>query len=360
VYGTVKNTHNSKAEIRNNNFNIIRLCATAFVMAGHAYILNGTIAPSVCKHSIHAMGVYFFFLLGGYFISQSWMNDARPIRYALKRIFRIWPPFAAVVLFSVFIIGPVFTSVPIKAYFENCFGYLKNLRMYIVYTLPGVFENNPISTAVNGSIWILPIEIGMYIIIPVFYSILFKLKLQNKIIGIIVSLVAVASCVIDIYLSYKPELFYVIYGTDLVSAAHVLPFYCIGMAISFFDIKRITDLPLAVIITILFISLDVSYIKTRIMLFAVLPYLIFSLGFAETRILTFFRKVPELSYGIFLFGFIVQQSILNVLVKTGATLSSPKLYVISFVVSVGLAYIMYLTVERPTQKLLNKILSKIN
>ena len=35
----------------------------------------------------------------------------------------------------------------------------------VAYTLPGVFEANPYKAAVNGSLWSMPYEIRMYIVL---------------------------------------------------------------------------------------------------------------------------------------------------------------------------------------------------
>jgi hypothetical protein len=37
--------------------------------------------------------------------------------------------------------------------------YLRNLRLHMVFNLPGVFETNPFPGAVNGSTWSIPVEV---------------------------------------------------------------------------------------------------------------------------------------------------------------------------------------------------------
>jgi peptidoglycan/LPS O-acetylase OafA/YrhL len=45
--------------------------------------------------------------------------------------------------------------------------YLRNCLLYIGYSLPGVFEENPYPRAVNGSLWTLPVEGVMYLLVLV-------------------------------------------------------------------------------------------------------------------------------------------------------------------------------------------------
>ena len=80
---------------RNNNFTIIRIIATVFVFAGHMGILMGGSAPLLGGFRLHQLGVSILFLMSGYLITMSWMSDPNPLRFAVRRFFRLWPPFGA-------------------------------------------------------------------------------------------------------------------------------------------------------------------------------------------------------------------------------------------------------------------------
>jgi len=56
----------------------------------------------------------------------------------------------------------------LAAYFGNpdSWSYFQNIALYIHYQLPGVLETNPYPGVVNGSLWSLPAEIFMYLIVP--------------------------------------------------------------------------------------------------------------------------------------------------------------------------------------------------
>ena len=153
---------------RENNFGILRLCAAIMVISGHMANLMLLPVPTLFGRQVHALGVYVFFLIGGYLITKSWMSDPHPICYAVKRFMRIWPPLAAYVLFAAFVAGPLLSELSAAEYFASggWKTYLLNLCLYIMYSLPGVFARNPYPNAVNGSLWTLPVEAAMYVAVP--------------------------------------------------------------------------------------------------------------------------------------------------------------------------------------------------
>ena len=98
---------------RSNNFNIIRVIAAFLVILGHMYYImgQGSYVPIFAGQGIHAVGVKILFVLCGYFITKSWLGDPHPGRYAIKRLFRIYPALIVVVLLSIFVLGPIMTSL---------------------------------------------------------------------------------------------------------------------------------------------------------------------------------------------------------------------------------------------------------
>ena len=94
---------NSHYSSRNNNFNILRFIAAVFVIIGHMYYITGSVPFVVYGQAVSTIGVKILFLLSGYFITISYLSDDRPrhlIRYAVKRVFRIFPALIFVVVTS--------------------------------------------------------------------------------------------------------------------------------------------------------------------------------------------------------------------------------------------------------------------
>jgi len=166
---------------RNNNFDAIRLFAAALVLFSHSYPLSGN--PQewfIVNWGIETgggIGVSIFFVLSGFLVCRSLIYSKNILRYIGARSLRIFPGFVVVILLSVFLLGPLVTGYSTEEYFSNDLIelYLKNIWLFpIYYFLPGVFEGNP-STAVNGSLWTLPVEVAMYLTLLAIF-VLFKLK----------------------------------------------------------------------------------------------------------------------------------------------------------------------------------------
>ena len=155
---------------RRNNFDLIRLAAALLVLASHAWVLTGRPeAEPVARalgHSIDGGGlaVAVFFVLSGFLIARSAQVHG-PLDFLRARALRIWPGLAAAVLVQTLVLGPVFTSLPLRAYFTDAATWSALARSLVFSPpvgLPGVFAGNPLPLAVNGSLWTLRIEAVCY------------------------------------------------------------------------------------------------------------------------------------------------------------------------------------------------------
>jgi peptidoglycan/LPS O-acetylase OafA/YrhL len=84
-----------------------------------------------------------------------------------KRALRIFPGLLVCTVLSVVVLGPWLTTLDMATYWRNehTRGYFTNLVLYMTYHLPGVFAQNKLPHAVNGSLWSLPIEFLMYLLL---------------------------------------------------------------------------------------------------------------------------------------------------------------------------------------------------
>lgn len=346
---------------RNNNFVVLRLCAALMVISGHmGHIIAGPV-PTLFGRQIQSLGVYVFFLIGGYLITKSWQSDPHPVRYAIKRFMRIWPPLAVFVLFAAFVAGPMLSSLSVKEYFLSGghIRYLDNLVLRIQYALPGVFSWNPYPNAVNGSLWTLPVEAVMYIIVPVLLTVV-QAKKNTKVSKIALVAVCVFVCALDCYVyAYHPSLRIVIYGTDWVSALHIVPFYFIGVACTIPEFRKYLNLQVALVLILLVSCLNMSYLSMQIALYFVMPYVVFSLAFAPVPAFGWLDKKAEISYGLYLYGFFIQQLVVYLANRFGWTLGFMPAFVISCILTTIAAYLSYYLVEKPMLAVSKKLLKRI-
>jgi peptidoglycan/LPS O-acetylase OafA/YrhL len=80
------------------------------------------------------------------------------------RVLRIAPALAVEVLLSALVLGPMLTTLPLRAYFADpeFHAYFLSMVGVIHYLLPGVFVSNPFPL-VNGQLWTIPYELACYV-----------------------------------------------------------------------------------------------------------------------------------------------------------------------------------------------------
>ena len=91
IYTIVRLGRNMEKTDHRNNFNVLRLLAAYMVIVGHMYVLMGHAPEIILGSFVHEIGVFIFFLVGGYLITKSYLSDSNVVRYGIKRIFRIFP-----------------------------------------------------------------------------------------------------------------------------------------------------------------------------------------------------------------------------------------------------------------------------
>lgn len=340
---------------RVNNFNIIRFVAAMMVVLGHMSHLIGVEVNLFLGQAVSTVGVKIFFLISGYLIANSFYNDSNVIRYAIRRIFRILPGLIGVVLFAVFIVGPICTNLSIREYFSSSvtWNYMKNIVLYIQYFLPGVFETNPYPAAVNGSLWTLPVEVLMYIAVPVIFLIFRKIEKWKL---AIVLAILTQSLNIGIRL-LKLDAYYVIYGTDVVSALTIIPYFFVGIVFTNEKIKRYLSLQVATGLICVAAMLNFSEIKSELLLFILLPYFIFSFSFVQNPVFKNCFSKNDFSYGMYLYGFLIQQVVVERLIGYQLTLN--VYFVICAILSVLFGAFSWFVIEKPAQKLAKRILKSL-
>ena len=162
---------------KDNNFNLIRFIASMAVLVSHSYAIHfgsSEYEPLTRElgRSLGSFAVDVFFITSGFLIYAS-LNRATYIQdYALSRVLRIFPGLIVMTALTVFVLGPITTDLSPMNYFSSLQTWeyaIKNsvLLTRVEYELPGVFTDNPLGPAVNGSLWSLPFELYMYITLPI-------------------------------------------------------------------------------------------------------------------------------------------------------------------------------------------------
>lgn len=168
----------------NNNYDFLRVFAALCITLTHSYNLlqQSELEPlmkfSGQKVDFSFIGLSIFFSVSGYLVAKSAITSPSFKNYVWKRFLRIQPLLIVVCILSVFILGPLFTSLNIREYFirTETYSYFRNIMPVfgIQFFLPGVFLNNPAESGVNGSLWTLVTEERLYILLS--FVFLFRQK----------------------------------------------------------------------------------------------------------------------------------------------------------------------------------------
>jgi peptidoglycan/LPS O-acetylase OafA/YrhL len=292
---------------RHNNFDLLRLLAALSVIFSHAFLL----AENSQDHDplmlltggqaiLGLAGVFVFFTISGYLISQSFEAPPSPFVFLAKRGLRIFPGLFGCLLVCVFAIGPLLTTLPVGEYLatpETYLFLLRNAVLDIEYNrLPGVvFWPGNIGGIVDGPLWSLPCEALLYLM-------LFGLGVC-RLLTLPVTLLLLAGGIVCLWLDTAGETF----GSTL----WLLGFFAAGMCL-----YRLRDLGpklfawyWAVLALIgLAFSIPARLFLVAFPLFG--SYLVIYLALNRRLPVVRAARFGDLSYGLYIYGWPVEQCVI--------------------------------------------------
>lgn len=305
----------SDLDTRTNNITLMRLIAAWMVLYSHSWSLLGfkkisdfsmidRISYSIMPFSMKLSGVAVccFFCLSGFLITKSFIRGKSPIHYAVSRFLRIYPALWANLLFCVFVIGLLVTPLDLydKNHLSKMFIFLKDnsIMLNTNFRLIGnaeIFPGNPNPFGINGSLWTLPAEIRAYLLVFIF-----------GILGVFSNKYIFALSICCLLLLY----FYG--GSSIVMAkpghTRLMLFFLIGVL--FYIYKEKITINFITFFSLLLIScLSKDTIFYEIIASVCLCYFIIILAYHPKLQLPPIDKYGDYSYGIYLYAFPVQQSI---------------------------------------------------
>lgn len=288
---------------RDNNVNLIRFVAACMVVFGHMATLLG----SETAMPLGAIAVDIFFLLSGYLITASWRHSPRLVPYLVRRAARIFPGLVAVLLLTVFVLGPLVTSLGAAGYFASA-GTWKYLFLVVLApienVLPGVFEGLPYPGAVNGSLWTLRYELLMYLLVPPACRLLDRLGKRGRVVtAAAVTALVLLHCLTD----GSPDCPKAVRDVFRLSS-----YFAIGSCVRLFDLNGRLDAQHAVLalVALLLFAGGTGGVWT---LGTVACLTVFTFGFCfcgSPRFSSLFRR-NDISYGLYIYAFPVQQLVVQ-------------------------------------------------
>ncbi len=294
------------ATLPHNNFHLVRLFAALMVLYSHAHTLAGLPEPLFLGYlPLGPVAVYIFFALSGNLVYQSFAADPHLGRFLVRRALRLFPALIVVTLLAILALGPLVSSLPADAYFANPATrfHLWNVALYPVYFLPGVFTEHHVANAVNGSLWSLPIEFLMYLSVP--------LSLGSRgLARIWFALIFVVFAVLHFTWVWPSTELSVFWGSDLRQVAMCGIFFAAGALIRACDLERYLKLDLLTGAGVLLLCGTIGHHAFFSAMWITLPLLVLGFGSSSNAIGRFIASRGDYSYGIYLYAFPVQQTLL--------------------------------------------------
>ncbi|KAB2701305.1 acyltransferase family protein [Brucella lupini] len=329
---------------RTNNLDFLRFLAASTVVLGHGQALSGTPVTQLLGSNISTLGVMVFFAISGYLITDSWERQKSFKTFIANRCLRIFPALVSVTVLTAFILGPFVTSLITSEYFKSplFIKYLQNIALNVNYVLPGVFENNNLKFAVNGSLWSLPPEFACYIMVAIVG--IFANRFKN---AAYLSILIIMSS-LTFYNLRHPDITYVFYGTELFSSAGVIVYFLLGSIIRLYRINlSFWILGGFIILYALLFPTNSNYLNIT---FAAIitSYGCLKFGFMSTPILRKWGRFGDLSYGIYLYSFPIQQTLVH---YAGNGIGANKLIFSSYILSILFAFLSWHLIEKQALKL---------
>ncbi|NLS08117.1 acyltransferase [Rhizobium sp. P32RR-XVIII] len=331
-----------------NSFDALRLLAALLVFHTHHYVLNGIHERNLpwIGTAYSGAGVGMFFAISGYLVTKSANRDPAIWSFLWKRALRIMPGLTVNILFTV-ALGACLTTLTLSEYLTSTVTHKYIYRNILIafqepfYELPGLFKDNP-AYGVNGSLWTLPYEISFYFVVGLVFFCTRSLAIRAA----AISLGLLTSFILMMTRIYFPETNFPFHiwnwiATRPLAAPGIMFFF--GAATAMVSISKPLNSIIGPTVAICFFLLwgDTSIVSAYVALAAA------TILIGESKLFPLPKRLGDMSYGIYLYAFPIQQAFIQA-IGTGHFLLS---YALSLTATVALAAVSWRFVERPTLRL---------
>ena len=330
---------------RGNNFDQIRLVAALAVLLSHSFEITrgaGSFEPLTFltggQMGLGYAAILVFFCLSGFLLVHSAQRDAHPGRFLKNRALRLFPALVVVVAATSLFLGPILSTMGAGTYFASpaVWEYLLPLGPLGAYSgLPGVFENLPAAGKVNQPLWTLKYEIACYLAL-IGLAMLGLLR-RWVCVGVLAALYCGAAATAEAEIGIGH------YAFQLSALGRA---FFAGAAFALFA----NHIPLngrlaALSAGLLVCAALIGELNAAAPIFG--GYLVLWLGLSRPVAQTALRSIGDLSYGIYIWGWPVQQ-LVETIAPSGAwafnlALSAPM--------TIGLAWLSWRYVESPALRM---------
>jgi peptidoglycan/LPS O-acetylase OafA/YrhL len=335
------------ARRRDNNLDALRLIAASLVIFDHAFPLAAKPHEweNILGFTLGGLAVSAFFAMSGFLIAKSWSEDPDVLRYTAKRALRLLPALVVAAIFGALVIGGLSTTLHFGDYLRNpgTRDYIthNSLVFPIRYNLPGVFANNPYGPAVNGSIWSLPIEVLAYGLVLVL-GVTGLLKRRALVFAVFLAVLFVHLRLPTSHFLGKGVWFYM----PVRQLWELLAMFLVGTLAYLYRDKVTLDPKVAWgLVGLMAVTLKTSMAPAVYLI--TVPYVLFTVGYSTLPWLRRLSAPGDVSYGIYIYAFPVQQYLAHLRPGTNPWVAAAAAFPITY----ALAYGSWRVIEKPALRL---------
>jgi peptidoglycan/LPS O-acetylase OafA/YrhL len=303
---------------KGDGYGTLRLIFAFIVVADHVPVLTGignSFMPAKSGIDLGAVSVGAFMGLSGYFVMRSWHRDPHLWRFWVRRLLRIMPGLLVVLAATALVVGTLTTTLGKREYLAHpaTWTYLgDNLLLFPQqYVLPGVFTANPYPSAVNGSLWSLPVEVLGYLLIALLGLLITFSRYRFVMVVFALAMAVLLQRVVSGQLELPPVLllvptFPLLQYLGMYAAGAAIWLYRDKLRLSWFGVLLCAGIDFVLYASAM---VEVSRIFT-------LPYLVIAIGHLLPRRLWLPSWLTVANYGVYLYGFVVLQTLLFLGMRT--------------------------------------------
>jgi peptidoglycan/LPS O-acetylase OafA/YrhL len=326
-------------EGRDNNFALLRFVAAVLVITFHSYALAGQIDGDpitrlMGTETSGSIGVRAFFVISGFLVTQSFLARDSVLKFLAARILRIYPALLVATVFSI-AMAALSSPVPLAAFIRDPLTttYLigNGLAWHAEFDLPGAFLSNPFSGGVNGSLWTIPVEIRLYLVCAILGV---AGVLRNRIWFGIMLVAMIAAC------TGSADWLPLELRSDMVRAL-ALEFGVGALAYVWRD-RIPMSLPVGLALLALYLW-NPAGVSTSVFTIPIFVYIVLVLALCPPLRFSAFNRVGDYSYGLYLYAFPIQQTLMFRFPHLGGS----ELLIASLVPTLGLAVLSWHLLEKP-------------
>lgn len=337
---------------RANTLNFVRLLLAASVVFWHTYPVNGYPFPwDPLRQIAGSLGVDGFFAISGFLLAGSWLHKPHLLTYAKNRILRIGPAFWVCLVVTAVVFAPLsllLQGEPPSGAFAGPHSapmyVLQNLTMSIQFhDVAGTPADVPFEGVWNGSLWTLRWEAFAYVCLAAL-----------GVVGVLRRRVLVLALLVATWLVSVALAAGVLPGGYFIdNGARLGMMFLAGMVLQLYGDRISVRAWLPVVAGALLIVSPVLS-DYRILAGPALAYLVIWLGGAIQRPVLRLKD-RDISYGLYIYAFPVQQTLF---LAGSGSLAPPVAAVLSLAVTVPLAILSWVVVERPALRLKSRTLRR--